>query len=95
MKTFNDLIFKNKFSIRELEFFPKGKDAKQAKMSFDNDFGVSVVTGHGSYTNKENPYEIAVLFDGDLCYSTYITENVIGCCDENKVTEIMKQIQEL
>ena len=83
MKSFNDLVFNN------------AKIFKQATLSFDNNYGVSVITGKGAYGNKNAPYEVAVLYMGELCYSTDITSDVIGYCTEEKVTRIMKQVQEL
>ena len=90
MKTFNDL----KFNLH-----PNPKFDTQAIMFFKNGYGISVITGKDAYSDDENPYECAVIKGNKriwyMVYDTPITNDVIGFCDENKVTEIMKQIQEL
>ena len=68
---------------------------EQAKMFFDNGYGVSVVTGSAAY----DAYEVAVI-KGDeenftLCYDTPVTDDVVPCSDEDEVSKIMKQVQEL
>ena len=91
MKTFEDLVFKKHPS------FPM--PAMQAKMFFPNGYGISVITGKYAYSDDENPYECAVLIGNsekwNLTYDTPITDDVIGYCNEEKVTEIMEQIQKL
>ena len=46
-----------------------------------------------------NTWEIAILKGTesyyDLCYDTPITDDVIGYCSEEQVSNIMKQIQDL
>ena len=95
MKTFKDLDF---------TAHPVGCGS-MARMTFENGYGISVVrfrnpysssrNGYGSYTLNEKQWEVAVLYNDDICYTTPITDDVIGYCSEEKVTEIMKQIQEL
>ena len=88
MKTFEDLEFEAHPVIPRFDTI--------AKLMFDNGYGVSVITGEGAYTNSANPYEVGVLDNaGSLDYTTPITDDVIGYCNESKVTEIMKQIQQL
>ena len=95
MKTFKDLEFKDKFSKEVIALMPNLSDAIQAFMSFDNGYGISVISGYGSYSSKSEPYEVAVFKGDEICYSTHITDDVIGYQTEEGVTEIMKQIQEL
>ena len=60
---------------------------------FDNGYGASVVQHSNSYGGKQGLYEIAVLDSGgDLCYSTSITEDVIGYADEAKVLDTLDRI---
>lgn len=89
MKTFKDLEFKDRQGAVSAFF------SKYAHLKFDNGYGISVIQGTCAYTDKEHPYEVAVLKDGNLCYDTHITNDVIGYCTEEKVNLIMKQIQEL
>lgn len=87
MKTFNDLKFNR--TTTPFGFIDR------ARLQFPNGYGISVIRGTYSYRGDEELYECAVLKDNRLCYDTPITSDVIGYCDEDKVTEIMKQIQEL
>ena len=90
MKTFDDL----KFNLHT----EKGFDT-HAVMFFDNDYGISVITGEDAYTDDKHPYECAVIKRSEvgycMVYDTPITDSVIGFCNKDKITEIMKQIQEL
>lgn len=87
MKTFSDLQFKPLHDgIQGLEFFPNG-------------YGVSVVRHRFSYGHDAGLYEVAVIKGTEnhwnLTYDTPITDDVVGYCTVEKVTEIMKQVQEL
>lgn len=64
-------------------------------MNFDNGYGVSVVFGEQWYSNGIDTYELAVLHNGSLIYDTHITGDVMGYISKEKVTEVMKQVQEL
>lgn len=93
MKTFNDLEF------RPHSLDPAGK---LARMQFDNGYGVSVVRfrlpmamGWGSYTSSESEWELAVTKNGELCYDSGITEDVMGHLTADEVTDVMRRVQEL
>jgi hypothetical protein len=89
MKTFDDLNFEQ---INDTPFMV----GKKARMSFDNGYGVSVVSHTYSYGGKRGLYEVAVLgSDGDLTYDTPVTNDVIGYLSEKAVSDVMKQVQEL
>ena len=61
---------------------------------FENGYGASVVSHDVSYGGDRGLYEIAVLDSGgDLCYSTPITEDVIGYADEDKVLDTLQRIK--
>lgn len=83
MKTFKDL----KFEPRYL--------SSQATMEFDNGYGVSVLSGNIAYSNGIDTYELAVLKNGDLCYDTPITDDVLAYITEEEVTKAMEEIQKL
>ena len=85
MKTFNDLVF-NQHPI---------KDGEQARLDFENGYGVSVLKGSAFYTSDEKPFEVAVFKYGDICYDTNITTDVVGYLDEDAVTKIMAEVQKL
>lgn len=84
MKTFKDLVFKKHHNSLLGE---------RARLKFKNDYSVSVITG--GYGSKSSPYELAILYKDDLCYTTGITDGVLGYLTKNEVTKIMKQVQEL
>lgn len=92
MKKFEDLFFEPVIGYMNYR-------GMWSKIFFDNGYGISVIKHSGSYGYDQGLYECAVLKgneeDSDLCYDTHITDDVIGWCDEEEVTRIMKQIQEL
>ena len=89
MKRFEDLEFD---SVNDAPFMV----GKKARMTFENGYGVSVVSHTYSYGGKDGLFEIAVLDkDGDLTYDTPVTNDVIGYLAEEDVTDVMKQVQEL
>jgi hypothetical protein len=86
MKTFNDLEFKD----------DKQRGLSAAKIIFDNGYGASVVKGEHTYGGRDGLYELAVLGqDGKLTYETPVTDDVEGYLNEDDVTILMKQIQNL
>ena len=85
MKTFEDLEFVG-------APFHSGS---QAQLTFENGYGVSVISGDMAYSDEENPYEVAVLYNGSLCYNTHITDDVLGYQTEEQVTKVMRKVQEL
>jgi hypothetical protein len=86
MNTFNDLVFKPKTN---------GCGGTQAKLNFNNGYGVSVITGFGAYGGDEGLYELAVLKNDHLCYSTDITYDVEGHLTAADVTSIMARVEKL
>ena len=85
-------------TFKDLEFKPHRwePNSLQAVLNFDNDYGVSVLFGDYFYSNTSlNTYEVGILFEGHLCYTTPLTDDVIGYCTESEITEIMRKIQEL
>jgi len=93
MKTFKDLKFKPHHIAKS--GIDQYKDAKQAKLSFRNKYGVSVIFGSCFYSNGIDTYEVAITYDGEITYSSGITNDVVGYITSDKVTEIMKQVQSL
>lgn len=88
MKTFKDLKFE--------EHPAAGYGfSTQAIMDFDNNYGLSVITGSGAYTSSEKPYEVAIMYNGKLTYTSGITDDVIRYQTADDVSEIMKRVQEL
>jgi hypothetical protein len=67
----------------------------QKVYEFDNGYGASVIMHQGSYGYSKGLWELAVLENGELCYDTSITHDVIGHLTEAKVNKYLKQIKEL
>lgn len=77
-----------------------GFGGQQYLFKFENNYGASVVSGFGSYTNGDNPYELAVIqfIDDDkynLDYSTPITDDVIGYQTVDGINELLDKIKAL
>ena len=67
----------------------------QKVYEFDNGYGASVIRHQGSYGYAQGKWELAVLEGGELCYTSPITDDVIGHLSEDEVELILKQIEEL
>ncbi len=63
---------------------------------FPNGYGASVVKHKGSYGYLNGLWELAVLdADGSLCYTTEITDDVIGHLNDPEVDAILRRIEQL
>ena len=81
--------------LLEFKLHPNGISGTQAKLEFDNGYGVSVVTGNFFYTNDDEPYELAVTV-GDRCvYDTGITEDVLGYLTMDQVNQYINEVKNL
>ena len=87
MKTFKDIEFKPN---------PMGEDfGIVSRTQFDNGYEVSVVKSQYTYGGDKGLYELAVFKDGEICYDTPITDDVIGYLRPEDVTDVMTKIQQL
>ena len=87
MKTFKDIEFKTN---------PMGEDfGIVSRTQFDNGYEASVVKSDYTYGGKNGLYELAVFKDGEICYDTPITDDVIGYLRPEDVTDVMTKIQQL
>ena len=93
------MINKLPTSIDEIDFDTHAQcpDGTRAVLKFANGYGASIITGEWFYTNKDCPYELAVMHNGNLDYSHGIEDNddVFGYCDEARVLRLLKLISEL
>lgn len=87
MYLFKDLKFE-KHPIAEVF-----KNAVIAKMTFSNGYGISVIHGAEVFSCGELDYEVGVLKNGHLYYSTPITGDVLGYQTEEDINKIMKTLQ--
>lgn len=67
----------------------------QKLYSFPNGYGASVIKHKGSYGGDNGLWELAVLFNDELCYDTEITGDVIGHLNDPEVDNILRQIADL
>ena len=68
----------------------------QLVYKFDNGYGASVVKHDFSYGGKKGLYELAVLDnEGALCYTTPITEDVVGHLSMGEVDKLLVEISHL
>lgn len=87
MKVFEDL---------EFNIHPFYTNGFQARMVFPNNWGVSVLLGDVFYSNGVDTYELAITnADGDVDYSSGITDDVEGDLTADEVSQIMLQVQNL
>ena len=87
MKQFKDIEFKPN---------PMGADfGIVSRTQFDNGYEASVVRSDYTYGGKTGLYELAVFKDGEICYDTPITDDVIGYLRPEDVTDVMAKIQQL
>lgn len=83
-------------TFKDLDFQPMQTELGiQARTYFGNGYGVSVIRSPFSYGGNQELYELAILKDGDLCYDTHITDDVLGYLTEEDVTKYLGQIQKL
>ena len=75
-------------------------DGIQHVYQFPNNYGASVVKHDFSYGGKNGLWELAVLDysidkEGDLCYTSGITDDVIGHLTWKNVEEFLLEIKKL
>jgi hypothetical protein len=71
---------------------PLGQGGQQLRIDYPNDYGASVVWFPGSYGYEAGLLGLAVFYDGDLCYDTPITNNVIGHLTGEEVCALLEKI---
>jgi len=83
--------------FKDLEFVkhPNHIEGVQARITFDNGYGASVVKSPYTYGGDKGLYELAVFKDGEITYDTPITNDVIGYLRDIDVTDVMTKIQQL
>ena len=85
-------------TFKDLEFIPHstGMGGVMSRIQFDNGYGASVVKTPYTYGGDRGLYELAVLdSEGELTYSTPVTDDVIGYLRPEDVTDVMEKIQQL
>lgn len=70
-------------------------DGIQYVFKFDNNYGASVIRHQYSYGGLKGLWEIAVLKDDELDYTSPITNDIVGWLDQDGVTDTLFQISKL
>jgi len=88
--TFDDLKFEERKSLPGIQAFA----------FFSNGYGASIIKGQGSYGGSEDLYELGVIkmnedYSWDLCYTTEITNDVIGFLTPENITSLLERIEAL
>ena len=87
MKGFNDLVFETHPNLGH-------EDGVQARMDFDNGFGVSVVKSPYTYGGDRGLYELAVFKDGHIHYDNAVANgDVVGYLRPEDVSDAMLLVQ--
>jgi hypothetical protein len=85
MKTFKDLEFVS---------HPSHIGGVQARITFENGYGASIVKTQYSYGGDKGLYELAVLKDGEIHYDNPVANgDVVGYLRPEDVTDAMLVIQ--
>ena len=70
-------------------------DGVQHIYRFPNGYAASVIQTSFSYGGPDGLWELAVLKGESLCYDTPITDDVLGCCDDAEVADLLVRIAAL
>jgi len=83
--------------INELDWQPRstGLGGEIAKITFDNGYTASCIRGGRYSYTKNGTYEIAVEYDGNLDYTTQITDDVLGYLGEEEANLALDAIKAL
>jgi hypothetical protein len=86
MKTFKDLVFNP---------HPNKMGGVQARMDFDNGYGVSVIQTPYSYGGDKGLYELAVFKDDSIHYENSVANgDVVGRLNEDEVTKLIQEVED-
>ena len=87
MKTFKEIEFKTN---------PMGEEfGIVSRTKLDNGYEVSVVQSPHSYGGDKGLYELAIFKDGEICYDTPITNDVIGYLRPEDVMDVIAKLEKL
>lgn len=70
-------------------------DGLALEFAFENGYGASVIKGPHTYGGKNGLWELAVLKGSSLCYTTHITDDVLGHLSWEDVENTLDEIQKL
>ena len=84
-----------RFGKHEVEERPGSFGGERYVKQFPNGYGASIIRNGISYGHEVGRWELMVLKDGEACYTTYITDDVLGWLSEEEVTSTLDEIKEL
>ena len=67
----------------------------QRRWKFNNGYEASVIRNKYSYGHDLGLYEVAIFKDGDIDYSTHITDDVLGYLTPREVVYKLREIEAL
>lgn len=70
-------------------------DGISLEFAFENGYGASVIKGPHTYGGKDGLWELAVLKGHSLCYTSHITDDVLGHLNWEQVENALDEIQKL
>ena len=70
-------------------------DGVSLEFTFANGYGASVIKGPHTYGGKNGLWELAVLNGSSLCYTTHITNDVLGHLSWEDVENTLDEIKNL
>ena len=70
-------------------------DGIQYVFKFDNNYGASVIRHQYSYGGSKGLWELAVLKDDELDYTSPITNDIVGWLEDDRVMDILFEISKL
>ena len=71
------------------------KEKGRWRFRFPNNYGASVIKHYGSFGYQEDLFELAVLYNDELTYSTPIADDVVGWLTNNEVLDYLEKIKKL
>lgn len=80
-------------TFEKLKFKPnRYTHGSQAKYSFPNGYGISVIDGYGTYSMK-GTYEVGITYEDHLTYNTPLTNDVLADQTPEEINEILATIE--
>lgn len=80
-------------TFEKLEFYPrKVVSGKQARYTFPNGYGISVIDGTGAYCTR-GTYEVGITYEDHLTYNTPLTNDVLADQTPEEINEILATIE--
>lgn len=87
--------FLERFEPKAIKRGYMDKQSVQYLFHFDNGYGASIVRSKYSYGGRQGLWELAVLKDKQICYSTHITDDVVGYISDEQVVRYLVEISSL